>query len=265
MGLCFDSPLGLAAGFDRSGMLIGTAGQAGFGAIEIGSMAAGSRDFCRVVAALHASRPRFRRARTLIVGVSLTPPPDQSLDAASVALASAVRGLHGLAGYVTLNPGRSGLAPAEFHELVGYVAAHATWPLEAGTSVPKIMVKLPPVWAYGSGALRSVSSLADAGASGVLVSAQGCAEREHVEFLRQVRRQCDPSFCLASVGGIDAPRDALRRLAAGATLIQIHGAARRSRRAGWLADALALMARARNGGRGGAGPHFGYAEAPQWP
>jgi len=49
MGLDFSNPIGLAAGFDRCGMLLDGAARSGLGSVELGSLVAESPDFDEAV------------------------------------------------------------------------------------------------------------------------------------------------------------------------------------------------------------------------
>lgn len=238
MGLCFPGALGIAAGFDSHGALVGRAERLGLGSVEIGSLCAGSRDLARAIRALRRTRGRCRREARAVHGVSLikraaTPWPD-----AHAELAGALHALRGSADYVTLNPGRDRPAPALFAELVAAIARGPDRP----AGVP-LVVKLPAGWLRGDQAPALAAGFAAAGADGLLLSAEGMDEAEHLAALRRLRAALGPVFCLISVGGIAGAGAAVRRLRAGATLVQAHGALRRSQRREFLRHAVAALAR----------------------
>ncbi|NMG43488.1 dihydroorotate dehydrogenase [Aromatoleum toluvorans] len=217
MGLRFASPVGLAAGFDRRGRLLGDAQRLGLGAVEIGTLA--RADGCPVL-------PR-RAAGGVRCGVSIGRPRHVGWDDAEHACLRVLRAAHAGADYVTLNPGRDCPSPARFADLAGAavqlrdrLARHRRRPLP-------LVAKLPSRWFDGDAA--SLIAVADvfvaAGVDGLLVSTEGHdARRNACATLRVLSAAIDPRVCLISVGGIDSLDEAEARLAAGATLVQVHRA-----------------------------------------
>lgn len=217
MGLSFASPIGLAAGFDRRGRLLEHAHRLGLGAVELGTLT--HVNPCPVL-------PR-RTAGGVSRGVSLGKPGHVDWDDAEHAWLQALRTFHAAADYATLNPGRDCPSPARFAAVAGaavtlrnQLAHHRRRPLP-------LVAKLTSQWLDGDAA--SVTGIADAfvaaGIDGLLVSTEGAdARRKACAVLRVLSRAIDPRVCLISVGGIDSVDEAAARLAAGATLVQVHRA-----------------------------------------
>lgn len=257
MGLDFSNPIGLAAGFDRCGMLLDGAARSGLGSVELGSLVAESPDFDRARSALRVFRSVRPRGNPLVVGVSLMPRPHSPWRQAPIEIASCLRGLRGLADYVTLNPGRAGSTPADCLERFGAIVEHAVRSAGPGPSLPQLVVKLPAAWSAGVEPVPIAAAFARLGARGLLIAAERSGAHDHAASLRRLRLAFGPSLCLISVGGIDTPGTAALRLAAGATLIQIHCAARGSRRIEWIDETLVRLARAKFGRPRKIGPRAG--------
>lgn len=243
MGLRFPSALGLAAGFDRCGALAGRAGWLGLGSVDIGSLSAGSRELARSVHALRRARvegpgPGMRAVH----GVSLIKRASTPWPVAAGELMGMLRELHGLADYVTLNPGRDRPDPAVFAAVVAQLAAERDrLDFGRGRRLP-LVAKLPSCW-LGDEAVGMAMDLAAHGADGLLLSAEGVNVGHHLDVLRRVSQAVGPRVCLISVGGAASQGDLLQRIRAGAALVQVHAAARRSKRRPWLRAAVAGLAR----------------------
>lgn len=216
MGLSFASPIGLAAGFDRCGRLLEGAHRLGFGAVELGTLT--HVNPCPVL-------PR-RAAGGVCRGVSLGKPGHVDWDDAEHAWLQALRTFHAAADYATLNPGRDCPAPARFAAVAGAAVTLRNRLARHRRPLP-LMAKLSSRWLDGDA--ESVVGVADAfvaaGIDGLLVSTEGAgARRNACAVLRVLSRALDPRVCLISVGGIDSVDEAAARLAAGATLVQVHRA-----------------------------------------
>lgn len=221
MGLSFASPLLLAAGFDRRGCLLAEAARLGVGGIERGSFAAPDA----------ACRPLFPPPPPRRDGAGRrAPPPRRGLslrvaacrDASGAeALGRALAAWHARADYLVLNPVHGALRPPELVELLAWVAA-----LRERLARPRrlaLVAKLPAPWMEGDDRLRWAQQLVEAGADGLLVSAEGAAAHACAR-LAELSAALGPRVCLISVGGIDSPRVARARLQAGARLVQMHRA-----------------------------------------
>lgn len=229
MGLEFPAPIAMAAGFDRTGKLAGLAHRIGLGALELGSVAAGSEELRRVAASI-ASQGRGRRsnARHAICGVSLIKRPRTPWDCAEVDFVTALRELGGRADYVTLNAGKDRPAPERFAQIVRAVAqARDALAASEQRRVP-LVAKLPVDWLVGARGGEVAASFVANGADGLLIAAEHDQAAQCDEALRRISAGLGGSTCLISVGGVDSVREALRRLRAGARLVQLHGALRHS-------------------------------------
>jgi dihydroorotate dehydrogenase len=238
MGLHFPSPLGLAAGFDRAGALIGRAGPLGLGAVEIGSVSAGSRDLLR---ALHGLRRRSS-ARRAIIGISLVKRAATPWPPAAGELLAMLRQVHGLADYLTLNPGRDCPDPALFAALFGELAHERDRLTGRGRRTP-LVAKLPARWLACTDPAALAQRFAAQGADGIMLASEGHSGLDPLDLLRRVSAAVGPEICLISVGGATTATDVLQRLQAGATFVQAHGALRRAHRRHWIAKVNSRLAR----------------------
>lgn len=227
MGLRFPSPVLVAAGFDRRGRLLADAAALGLGGVETGShrpSGAGHAPMLRIAAA----RPhgwgggadgRSRPCHGLSL---LVPNAGHGTPARRAAvLCAALAGWQAHADYAVLNPGRSGATPAECVALLAALA-------ELRDRLPRarrlaLVAKLPAAWVGRAEAGAWARRLVEAGADGLLVSAEAAPQRAGEDLARLVDA-VGAQACLISVGGIDSVREAAARLAAGARLLQIHRA-----------------------------------------
>lgn len=244
MGLRLPSALGLAAGFDRCGQLADRAGLLGLGAVELGSLCAGSRELARAICALHRARRgtgpgarrdarRGARAPREAHGVSLVKRGSTPWPEAAAEWAGALARLAGLADYVTVNPGRDRPPPAVFAECFGRLAAERDRLVRHGGPRLRLVGKLPSGWLSADG-VGLARALVAHGADGLLLSAEGSPAAAHRALLRRVSQALGPAVGLISVGGVASPRELVQRLRAGADLVQVHTAARRTNRRAWL-------------------------------
>lgn len=233
MGLRFASPLGLAAGFDRSGVLIGRASRLGLGSVEIGSVSASSRDLARAL-------QRLRRRSVppdAILGLSVMKRAATPWRLASGELLGVLRQVHGLADYLTLNPGRDCPDPSLFAALVGELARERDRLAIPGRRTP-LVAKLPAHWLASSDPAALAQRFTALGADGIMLASDAHPSLDPIDLLRRVAEAVGPDIGLISVGGAATPRDVLQRLQAGATLVQVHGALRRSNRRQWISKTV---------------------------
>lgn len=239
MGLEFPSPLGLAAGFDRHGRLLAHGERLGLGTVEIGSR--------WTLATVPPARVRAHR-HGVRCGLSLVKPPALDWSQAETAVLNALTAWHGAADYLTLNPGRGCPSPEHF---TGLLAALA----RAREGLPRrhrlaLVAKLPAAWIEHPGRVELARRCVDAGADGLLLSAEGAAGSACAR-LEELAAALGPAVCLISVGGIASVREAQARLRAGAALVQVHRALLRSG-----LPTLRLLIRLANAGSSGAASGF---------
>lgn len=204
MGLVFPGPVGLAAGFDRHGVLEPHADRLGLGSIEIGTLTAGAR------------RHRLQRvgSRRAPCGVSLGKRPETPWPQAADDFLRAMACHGGRADYLTLNAGRDCRDPGEFAAVVATLAK-----ARGGRRLP-LVAKLPAGWLADGDGVEAAAACVAAGADGLLVSAEGRADASAT--LRRLSAALGPGVCLISVGGIRTVPEALARLRSGARLLQVH-------------------------------------------
>jgi len=228
MGLRFDSPLGIAAGFDRQGRLGRRAGALGFGFNEIGSLA---------LAATTQLSARALMPGTARLGLNLSLEPGLSLAALRAGLAR----VWPLADYLMLNllgPGSAALLSAEQRPRLRQLLAVARTEqqhLDRPERRVPLAVKLRCL--PGQVPLALAELLLDLGYDGLLAAHdpgppatrqryrawQDAAQQEQAcAQIAQLRRLCGGQMALLSVGGIQTPAHLDARLAAGAELVQVH-------------------------------------------
>lgn len=210
MGMDFANPLGLAAGFDRTGSLLASLAPLGFGHIEVGTITPGTANVTLPTAA----------ATQLRIGVNIGSArrgiDDQVVDDYLAALSRVWNG----ADYVVANLSspfseRDGNAPGV--EMLIERLAHA-WREQrraTGRLVPLLIKSAcQSTGDLGCAALTEARKQKLSGV--VLVSS----------CLRQIAAACEQldGAALISVGGVVSAEDVRSRLAAGAALVQIYTA-----------------------------------------
>ncbi|HEX7928992.1 MAG TPA: quinone-dependent dihydroorotate dehydrogenase [bacterium] len=171
-GLTFANPVGLAAGFDKDGVLAGVLPRLGFGFIELGSVTPRPqpgnprprlfrlRDDAAVInrmgfnnegAAAMAGRLAQLTARPIPIGVNLGKNKDTPLERASDDYCAALRAVYDVADYAVINvssPNTPGLRDLQHRDqlraLIAAVGAERTGlAVTAGRRLP-ILVKVAP-------------------------------------------------------------------------------------------------------------------------
>ncbi len=261
LGAAFPNPVGLAAGFDKDGVMIRGMAALGFGSIEVGTVTprpqagnprprlfrlereeslrnamgfnnAGMETLARRLARSAGAR---RAPLGVNVGRNRTTPPERGHED----YLEAIGRLDGLCDYFVVNvssPNTPGLrdlqTPAAIERLVGQGRERTRRP---------ILVKLSPDLDL-SAAVELARAAVDAGAAGVVLTnttteydlvagverrggLSGRLLRERsLEMLRAVAPHVAGRGVLVSVGGIDSGAEAYRRIRAGASLVQVYTA-----------------------------------------
>lgn len=225
MGFRIPNPIGLAAGIDRNGWLLPGVARAGFGFSEVGSVSPET---------LRLSLRRLSRvpgsAGGLVHGVNIRPGQGATVSEMMDDYLDCLNALLPVADYLVLNLSspfaRRGWAadPLWLETLLSRaVALRDQYCHRGGRRVPlAIKVVLAPRLSPGQrhGLLLSRR----AGLDGVvLVAAPGQAETAVCRTLRQVKSLLG-EMALISVGGIYNATQAVERLEAGATAIQLFSA-----------------------------------------
>lgn len=207
MGLHFKNPLGLAAGFDRTGRLLAALATLGFGHIEVGTLTRCSAD------------PSFPRVtpKDVCVGVSIgsdrTGVSRQVIDDYVATLARVWR----RADYIVANlsspsTARDGNAAGTELLLEQIAVRWHSLSRETGRCVP-LLVK---VACGADGGLPVAVTLArDLELSGVVLVSDSLSQ------IAAARKYLDGGIVI-SVGGVVTAMDVSNRLAAGASLVQIY-------------------------------------------
>jgi dihydroorotate dehydrogenase len=207
MGLEFGNPLGLAAGYDRTGGLLAALAPLGFGHIEVGTVTPGT-------AGVSLSTTAGGKLR---IGVSIGSARMGICQQVIDDYVAALSRVWGRADYVVANlsspfAARGGDTPG-VEELLRQLGA--TWhALFAETGLrPPLLIKVALAGAADlPGAITAARDLALSGV--VLVSAslrQISAVREHLD-----------GGAVISVGGVASAADVRDRMSAGASLVQIY-------------------------------------------
>ena len=217
MGLDLPGRVGLAAGFDRQGTLLGTAHRLGFGSVELGTFVGNEAHGAWCVDA------RATMLRRAACGISIGKHPSTPWTHAEDDYLDGLHAAHACAHYLTLNPGRDRPTAARFSELVATVAAARDKKVRGASGRLPIVVKVPAAWLEDRNGVRTASMFVAHGADGLLISAEEAStSTAAVDTLRTVADALPRDVCLISVGGIDSVREAMARRHAGADLIHLH-------------------------------------------
>lgn len=229
MGLSFPSPLGLAAGFDKHGMLYHALPQLGFGFAEIGSVIPLPEEQRSLgLDAVVAILSRYPRPHPIPFGVSISmnraTPPERMADDYMTGMEK----LWEFADYITLNLGvRAGPdlhLPKHRATLYSVLAAvkgkQADIQAESGRVCP-IVIKIDQDRGDTNNLLACVRDYAFDG----LILSGGAHINEGKMMLANLQRvsnKMNDTMPIISVGGIHTPQDVADRLSAGASLVQIY-------------------------------------------
>lgn len=209
LGLRFKNALGLAAGIDKTGESLSELSACGVGHVEVGT----------VKDARNLRIDPRTKPQDIVVGVSIASPRaglecaviDDYLDllAAAWPVADYV-----VAGLGMASAGRSG-DMAGVEELVEALASRRDALEQNARRYVPVLIKIRG-GARGGAIPRAVLAARRFGLDGVVLVTSS------PECLRECCREVGPDATVISVGGIASGRDAARRLAAGARLVQIH-------------------------------------------
>lgn len=210
MGLSFSNPLGLAAGFDRTGELVPSLTAHGFGHIEVGTITPATGQA--------ASLGRFH-ARTC-VGINIgsaRPGLDEQVIEDYVAT---LRRVYGLCDYVVANLSapalhRDGGMPGVAMLVKRLGVARNVLSAVGGHRVP-LLLKLE-AGRHRTAFPAAIMALRASGLDGaVLVS-------DSLDRINMISTYLD-GLTVISVGGVRSAEDVKARVAAGASLVQVHRA-----------------------------------------
>ncbi len=258
LGTMFPNPIGLAAGFDKDGRAVRGLAALGFGFIEIGTVtplpqpgnprprmfrhpklatlqnALGFNN--RGMAAMVASLERLGPPPVPLginLGKNKATPPERAIDDYEILL----RGLERFADYLVINlssPNTPGLRDLQNESFLRELFRRAE-----GITKKPILVKISPDLPPAEAAELSTAAL-DLGAAGLIATnttidydlVPGCEPRGGLSgrilkdrsfaTLKAIAPRIRDRGVLISVGGIDSAEEALRRLDAGAHLVQLY-------------------------------------------
>ncbi|HEV7671287.1 MAG TPA: quinone-dependent dihydroorotate dehydrogenase [Thermoanaerobaculia bacterium] len=261
LGTTFPNPIGLAAGFDKDGRAVRGLAALGFGFVEIGTVTPlpqsgnprprmfrhpklgtlqnalgfNNRGMAAMVAALAALERLGPPPVPLGInlGKNKATPPERAIDDYEILL----RGLERFADYLVINlssPNTPGLRDLQNESFLRELFRRA----EAITAKP-ILVKISPDLLPAAAAELTTAAL-DQGAAGLIATnttidydlVPGCEPRGGLSgrilrarsfaMLQAIAPRIRDRGVLIAVGGIDSGEEALRRLDAGAHLVQLY-------------------------------------------
>lgn len=228
MGLSFPAPVGLAAGFDKSGALYQALPGLGFGFAEIGTVVpCPENGRSPGIAAVKAILARHAAYHPIPLGISISMNRTTPLQSFARDYLNCFEKLWPYADYITLNLGmRSGpdLHRAEHRGILNGVLAEIRrerWRLQSMASryVP-VAIKVD---AARGDADALIGCACDHGLDGVVLSTERLGEEaQGLRLLERHARALGASMPIVSVGGIAAPQQARDRLNAGAALLQLY-------------------------------------------
>jgi dihydroorotate dehydrogenase len=260
LGLVFANPVGLAAGFDKDGEIVGAMAELGFGWVEVGTVTPrpqpgnpGPRLFRYPEARSLENRMGFNNAgaaaldarlrrswpAAVPVGVNLGKNKDTPNDEALRDYLVMMETFRQRCDYFVINvssPNTPGLRDLQDRGFVREVLAAAVEVVDQ-----PVLLKLAPDLETKK-AVDLISSAVSSGAEGAILTNTTCdytllpaargigglsgavLRERSFEMLEAVAAELFGSCLLASVGGIDSGREAYRRLRAGAALVQIYTA-----------------------------------------
>eukprot|EP00257_Ricinus_communis_P012531 XP_002535284.2 uncharacterized protein LOC8267582 [Ricinus communis] len=224
LGLRFPGPVGLAAGFDKNGELYRYLPSAGFGFAEIGTVTLLPEPGRSLgIHAVANSLARHARGHHIPLGLSISMNRATRPQAMAQDYLACLRAAWQHADYVVLNLGvRAGpdLHQPEHRNVLADVLEAVRTEKEVlfrqfGYRLPT-MIKLD----QARGGTQQLMDMAlKAGIEGVVLCGAGSRP---TTLLEQMVKTLAGRIPIVAVGGIRTPQDAADRLAAGASLVQVH-------------------------------------------
>lgn len=243
LGLEFDSPFGVAAGFDKDGKAVIGLGQLGFGHVEVGTITAIAQpgnDKPRLfrlipdravinrmgfnnggaVAAADRLAPIARRTTRAVLGVNIGKSRVVAVEDATADYLTSARALAPVADYLVVNvssPNTPGLRKLQAREFLREILA--------GISTDKpVLVKIAPDLSFSE--IDDILALSPAGivATNTTLTPEGGLSGEPLraratECIRHIRRHS--KLPIIGVGGIFSAVDAYAKIRAGASLVEV--------------------------------------------
>lgn len=228
MGLSFPSPIGLAAGFDKSGALYRSLPGLGFGFAEIGTVVPHPEDGRSPgLAAVRDNLARYGAHHPIPLGASISMNRTSPLRDFAQDYLNCFERLWPHADYIALNLGmRSGpdLHRAEHRGILNGILAgirRERWRL--GTLASRHVPVVIKVDAARGDTDALLGCAGDHGLDGAILSTERLGdEAQGLRLLERHARALGASIPIVSVGGIETPQQARDRLNAGAALLQLY-------------------------------------------
>lgn len=250
-GIDFLNPVGLAAGFDKNGLLLDVLGAFGFGFIEIGTITprpqSGNprpRLFRKEKERALVNRMGFnndgveiiaerlrKRTSSIIVGANIGKNKDTPNEKAVEDYATCFQALHELVDYIVVNvssPNTPNLRELQGKDSLGIILGRLQ---ELNTENKPILIKIAPELTNGQldDIIKVAQSTSIAGivatntikTEGGGLSGQPLQHRS-TEVIRYLAQKSQGHIPIIGVGGIFSAEDAYKKIQAGASLIQIY-------------------------------------------
>ncbi|WP_457597480.1 quinone-dependent dihydroorotate dehydrogenase [Hydrogenimonas sp.] len=258
MGLRFDNPVGLAAGFDKNGELIGAMARLGFGFTEVGTVTPrpqpgnprpriwrhvkeealqNAMGFNNDGAEALGKRLKKARPYPIPVGVNIGKNKITPEEKALEDYAACIDTLADLADYLVVNissPNTPGLRDLQNEAFIAELFAM----IKEKTDKP-VLLKIAPDMSEASAVTLCVKAV-EVGAAGIIatntsidyslvahpvdrggISGRPIREKSFAIF-EAIAKELFGRALLVSVGGIDSGYEAYRRIKAGASLVQVY-------------------------------------------
>ncbi len=239
LGMRLDSPLGLAAGYDRYGDRLSELARSGFGFVELGTLTP-SPPAGDGVAQVAARLAAFRAAAATdgprcVIGMNVACDPGLPDRSIAPSYAAALATAWEVADYIVLNFTahwtRPLLQPAvrsEFDALLARLADETRRLVSVHRRAVPLVAKAPLQDCLADSA-RLSDSLIDAGCAGILAAVAGrddpvLPRRRTDALYRELVSAIGKRSTVLAVGGIRDADDVLRRLDCGVHLLQVFSA-----------------------------------------
>ncbi len=210
MGLAFANPLGLAAGVDRTGELVPSLCPHGFGHVEVGTITQETRHSCSL----------GRTTSGMIIGANIGSALPGLDDVVIEDYAATLRHVFGFSDYIVANLsaaalGRDGNTPGVEKLVKRLSVVRDVLSAVGGRRVP-LLFKLN-AGPRGTMFPAAIMAARVSGLDGIVLISD-CLDR-----IGAISSYLD-GLAVISVGGVRSADDVRSRIAAGAALVQVHGA-----------------------------------------
>jgi dihydroorotate dehydrogenase len=247
LGLVFDSPFGVAAGFDKNAVAVSGLHALGFGHIEVGTVTAIPQDgnprprLFRLIPDRALARLRRRRTRP-VIGANIGKSRVVDVAEATADYVTSTRLVAPVADYLVVNvsspntPGLRGLQAVEtlrpLLEAVRDAAGGTPLLVKIAPDLPEEEIEAIARLAVDTGLAGIVATNTTISREGLVTDAakveaagagglSGAPLRARaLDVLRTVRAAVPEDFCVIAAGGVETAADVRERLDAGADLVQ---------------------------------------------